>query len=111
MSKLTELLRRGKRIFQDEGLISLVRRGFPFLAGQFFRFETYYLYEYAMEDIRKLNEADFMPKIHDFTFKMVSTNQEADELEANGLEFRSYVINARERLDKGAIAFCVFIER
>ena len=50
-----------------------------------------------------------MPKIESFTLKIVSTNQEADELEAEGLEFRSHVMNTRERLDKGAIAFCIFV--
>jgi hypothetical protein len=43
--------------------------------------------------------------------KIVSTNQEADELEAEGLQFRSHVSNSRERLEKGAIAFCIFVER
>jgi hypothetical protein len=50
-----------------------------------------------------------MPKIDDFALKIVSTNEEADELEAQGLEFRSQVLNARKRLDKGAIAFCIFV--
>ncbi|MCK4723818.1 MAG: hypothetical protein KAT75_10955, partial [Dehalococcoidia bacterium] len=39
---------------------------------------------------------------------IISTNQEADELEAGGLEFRSHVPNGRERLDKGVVAFCAF---
>ena len=50
-----------------------------------------------------------MPKITDFTLKIISTNQEADELEADGLEFRSQVGNARERLDSRAVAFCIFV--
>ena len=50
-----------------------------------------------------------MPRIRDFIFKVVASNQQADELAADGLDFRSHIINARQRLDKGAIAFCVFI--
>ena len=52
-----------------------------------------------------------MPKIQDFTFKIVSTNQQADELATEGIDFRSNFINARRGLDKGALAFCIFVER
>ena len=38
-----------------------------------------------------------------------ATGLEADELEAEGLEFLSQAVNARESLDKGAIAFCIFV--
>jgi len=75
--------------------------------GRFFHYETYYIVEYDLS--KDWLEADFLPRIEDFTLKIVTTNQEADELGAQGLEFRSYVINARERLDKGAIAFCIFV--
>jgi RimJ/RimL family protein N-acetyltransferase len=90
-------------------LIPLVRRGFAFVVGHFFQYDTYYLYEEAVENSLRLNEADFMPRIDSFTLKTISTNQEADELEAEGLEFWSHGANYRKRLDKGAIAFCVFV--
>ncbi len=77
-----------------------------FLAVSFFRYENYYLYEHTFKE---RNEADFLPRTQDFTFKIVSSNQQADELAAAGLEFRSNFANARRGLDKGAIAFCVFI--
>lgn len=51
-----------------------------------------------------------MPKIQNFTVKIVSSNQQADELAAHGFDFRSYVFYARRALDKGAIAFCIFVE-
>ena len=104
------LLRRAKQVLQTEGLIPLVRRGFPLLLGHFFRYRRYYLYETDIQQILKeRNEADFLPRIENFTIKIVSTNEQADELEAEGLEFRSQVINAGHRLDKGAVAFCIFV--
>jgi len=109
MNILTIRLSRAKQIFQTEGLIPLLKRGIPFVLGRFVRYRTYYLYEHTPSSARNLNEADFMPKIDNFTFEIISTNQEADELEDKGLEFRSQVVNARESLDKGAIAFCIFI--
>jgi len=99
-----------KTILQTEGLIPLVKRGFLFVVGLFFKYQTYDLYEIAIADwLKHRDEADHFPKIEDFTLKIVSTNLEADELEAEGLEFRSHRRNARQRLDKGAIAFCVFV--
>ncbi len=110
MNRVTQLLIRAKRIRQTEGLLALVRQAFAFVVGLFFHYETCYLFEYPTETMRNLNQADFMPKIDDFIFKIISTNKEADELEAEGLWFRLQVSNARESLDKGAIAFCVFVD-
>jgi len=110
INRLPLLLRRAKQIFQTEGLILLVRQGFPFLFSFFFRYKRYYLYETDVQEILKeRNEADFLPRIDSFDFRIVHTNQEADELEAEGLEFRSQVNNARHRLDKGAVTFCIFV--
>jgi len=50
-----------------------------------------------------------MPRIQNFTFRMVGTNEEADKLVAStGYDFRRRFVNAKRSLDKGAIAFCVF---
>ena len=100
------LFTRVKDILRTEGLISLVNRVAAFLIRSFFRYRTFYLYEHTMGNH---NEADFMPRMQDFTFKLVSTNQQASELAANGFEdFRSRFLNARRSLDNGAIAFCIF---
>jgi len=103
------VFKTAKEIYRTEGLTPLLRRGFAFVVRCFFRYETYYLYELPTENVRELNEADFVPNIDNFILKTISTNQEADDLEADGFEFRSQVDNARERLDNGAIAFCIFV--
>lgn len=102
------LLSRAKYLYQTEGLVRLLRRGVAFLARYFFQFETYCLYEHRLEE---MNEADFMPRIRDFNFKIISTNQQADELTAEGFESLSQDGIHRNRLDKGAIAFTIFIAR
>jgi len=108
MHRLAQLFGRVKHILRTEGLLSLLRQGFAFLAGCIFRYETCYLYQHGLEE---MSEDDFMPRIKNFTFRIVSTTQEADELVANGFEFRSSDGVRRERLDRGAIALCVFIGR
>jgi RimJ/RimL family protein N-acetyltransferase len=104
--KMMVLFGRAKRILKTEGLAALLRRGFPFLARYFFRCETYYLYE---QMVKERSRAEPAPKLQGATFRIVSTNQQADELLAEGLDFRSHFINARQWLDKGVIAFCVFV--
>ena len=101
-------MRRAKDVFQTEGISALVRRGFDFATSRFFQCGTYYLYEHTLKE---RNEADFLPRIQDFTLKIVCSNEEADELATTaGFDFRRRLINARENLDKGAIAFCVLVE-
>jgi len=60
--------------------------------------------------VEERNEAAFLPKVQDFTLKIVATNQQAGELAAQGINLSSLVINTRQRLSKGAIAFCVLID-
>ncbi len=96
-----------KQVLQTEGLIPLLRRGFPFLLSYFLKYGTFYLYKHTLKE---RTEADFAPRIQGFTLKVVSTNKQADQISANGLEdFRQQFINARRGLDKGAIAFCVYV--
>jgi len=108
---VTMPLRRAWQVYRTEGLAPVVTRAFGVVLRCFLEYDTYYLYELSTENIRLLNEADFMPMVGDFALKIVSTNQEATVLEAEGFEFRSQVAGARERLEKGAIAFCVFVGR
>ena len=87
MSRLTELFERAKQIFQTEGLIPLVRWGFTFGVRRFFQYRRYHFYEEDIEALlRERNEANFLPGIENFTIKIVSTNEQADELAAEGLE-------------------------
>jgi hypothetical protein len=92
---------------QTEGLITLLKRGLSFFTGRYlFQYETFYLYEHTLKE---RNEADFLPRTKDFTFKVVSTKKQADELAAAGLNLDSYSVNAQIALEKGAIAFCIII--
>jgi len=106
IDSLMALLLRAKEILQTEGLLPLLRRGFIFLAGYLFRYDNYYLYEHT---IKERNEAGFLPKMQGFTLKIVATKQQADEL-AGSFKLDSHLLAAGRKLDKGAVAFCVFID-
>lgn len=106
------LLRRIKDIRKTEGFISLIKRLVVYLTRSlihsFLLYRNYYLYEHPIGSYNH-NEADFMPRMQNFTLEIISSNQQASELAANGFEdLRIRFLNARRRLDRGAIAFCIF---
>ncbi|MGB2853465.1 MAG: hypothetical protein WBC55_03340, partial [Dehalococcoidia bacterium] len=112
MSGGAQPFRRAKQIYQAEGLIPLVRRGFAFLGYRLLDYRTYYLYAAPIEEsLRVLDQSHTVPNVDDFSVKVVSSNDEADELEAQGFKLRSQASDVGERLDKGAIAFCIFVGR
>ncbi len=107
VNRVVSVVSKIKQVLKTEGLIPLLRRGFPFLLRYFLQYGTHYLYHHTLKE---RNEADFMPRIQDFTIKVVSTNKQADQISASGFEdFRQQFINARRGLDKGAIAFCFYV--
>jgi len=102
------LLIRVKDVLQTRGLLTLLNRGFDFLARYVFQYGTFYLYEHT---VKERNEADFMPSLQNLTVHIVSSKQQADELAASGFDCRSYSVYAGRRLDKGAVAVCTFIKQ
>jgi len=59
--------------------------------------------------MEETGEDGYLPKIRDFILKVIYTNQQADELVADGFKFRQFDDIRRERLDRGAIGFCIFV--
>ncbi len=111
MKRPTELFYDARRIYHVGGMIHLLRRTVAFIGYCLFQHRRYWLYSEPVPGYPDLTEADFLPRIDGLTWKAVSSNEEADELEAQGLEFRSLVPNARERLKRGAVALCIFVGR
>ena len=104
------LFRRARYVLKTEGLGVLLGRGFSYLrrylARKIFRSGSYYLYEHMTKE--RL-ESDFMPKIDNFTFHLVSSQQEAEKLAADGLDLLSQSVGVERKLEKGAIGFCFFV--
>jgi hypothetical protein len=105
-NRLSPLYARVKYIVKHQGLIALFRLGFTLWAEHLFHYGTYYLYEHTIED---REESNFAPKIKDFTFQIVSSIEYADKLAREGYDIYLTSINARQRLAKGAIAFCILV--
>lgn len=101
------LFRRWVWILRKHGLLPFIKQGFLFLIRRPFSYQTFYLYRIIVDN--KLDEVQFTPRIHNFVLKIVSTNQQLDKLAADYPALGSPFIKARQRLDKGAIAFCFFV--
>ncbi len=96
--RLTSLFRRARHILYMEGVLALLGHR-----------KTYHIVEINPEAaLREINVADFVPKLKNFTFRIVSTVQQADEVAAEGFEFPYY---DKDVLDEGGIAFCVYVGR
>ncbi len=109
MSKLVAIARRACLVYKTEGLAGLFLHALAFIRQQFYEHERYLLYERATENILRFNEKDFTPEVANFVLKVIKTKDDADELEAQGFCLREHARNFDERLNSGAIAFCIFV--
>lgn len=103
------MFKKAKQIHQTQGLLKLLQQALTWLRVQFFEYHAYYLYCLSLEDDPSIRDANPVPPLEDISYRIVSTNSEADEFEADGFEFHSITANAREKLESGAIATCVFV--
>ena len=103
--KSSSLFRTAREILRKDGAGIMISRGLVYLAHRLFQYATFYVYEHSMKE---RNETDLLPSLQNLTVKIVSSNEEANKLAGEGLDFRQYVFNAGKALDSGAIAFCMF---
>jgi hypothetical protein len=96
---------RAKNILQTAGLKALFIRA---LKHGFYEHQIYYLYEHVLKD---RDEADFFPGVKDFIFKTIPARNDIDQLVSNGFDLRLDITDMRHRVEKGAIAYCIFIGR
>ena len=103
------LFRRSKEILQRDGLISFIKRVFLFSVRSF-SYGNYYIYE---KKLNETNDFEFKSKIQNVTLKIISTTDQIGEVSNEGFDFSFYsnIGNFKERFNKEAILFCVFIGR
>jgi hypothetical protein len=126
MSKMTknpagivrELHRRMKRVREKNGTSGLIKSVFWFLVYPFYESAQYILFVKEVEPEYSTSERRPNIGTNKLTFKVVTSNQEADKLEAEGYNFRKYANefnNYLKRytwlLDCGLIACCTFVEK
>jgi hypothetical protein len=75
-----------------------------------FVFQSYYCDIYDSTLIQR-NEADFLPTIGNYSFTMVTTEQQLDDLESSGFKLSQIDSEARSMLQRGAAAGLLFVDR
>lgn len=108
-SKASVLLRKGKDILREEGLLALVKRAFLFvLRSLFFSHEIYYIYEKTLNDS---DEVKLTSRIQNWTLKIVSEPEHVDELVTEGFNIGWYFgpEEIKKRVSRRAVLFCVFV--
>ena len=109
MNRVRELLLRTWDIYRAYGVRELLKRAIAFAAYCLYEQRTYHLTVHTLEEVEDMNESDLIPRTERLTLEIVASNDEADGLEARGLDFRSHVRGSRRRLDGGAVAVCLFV--
>ena len=105
---LRQEYKRGRYILQKEGLFAFFVKGVRFLRRCVFIHERYDMYELTLNEPMKFEST---PKIQDFAFEIITTSQRLNELVAQGFDFGVHSIGAKKKLDKGALMFCIFVEK
>jgi len=103
-------------IAMEKGGMEVVKR-WPLWASRRFYYTALLCERSVTVDVAPLDEVDYRPNVEGISLKVIWSNEEADRLEAEGFEFRSchthdnrLLRTYRERLDHGAIAFCIYAE-
>lgn len=108
-SRLRTLFSRAKDIYQEEGLLATVRRIFVFSVSLLsYENSVFYVYERIL---KRGNEANRLPKIQNFTHRLVDKVEQLDGLLNEGFDLSLLDINqARYRLERGAIVSLIFVD-
>jgi hypothetical protein len=114
---MQEFLTRVKEIRNQYGIKGLLEASTRFALSPIYKSESYYLYDLQVRS--EYNEKEKRPSINmdRLSFRVVTSNQEADKLEGEGLSFRTYPTYFNHNLTLytkwlryGAIANCTFVD-
>lgn len=98
----------GKYILQRDGSLSLFRHSYRYLRGCLFKHMTFDVYRVPLINPNQLDSISWTPHLEFWT---ISTADQLHDLVAKGLYFGIHAIGAEDRLNKGALMFCVFVEK
>jgi hypothetical protein len=101
------LYTRAQTVLREEGLTTTLRKVFNFFKRFMFRYEKVYLYQHSLIE---REETDFLPRTNNFTVEIVSSNSQAAELAARGIDIHQLSTHAEKSLNKGGIAFCILVD-
>ena len=112
ISMLRNAIARSRTLVREEGFLSLVRHSLAFarvLSRRLYRRRDVFLYRHHLVE---RDGSAFQPRLEQFVLHVVDSNAIADELASSGYEdFRQLFLLSASYLSRGAIAFCVYVNR
>jgi len=99
---MTTLFSQAKYIIENEGIGSLISR---LVKHGIYLHQVFIIYDHIL---REIDASGFNPRTDNFTFKLLQSWQEAEQLIAGGYDLQIKPTRLKHRLEKGAPAFCVF---
>ena len=105
------ILTRIQQIYKNEGFLSLVKRAFKFLLSLPFEYKKFHLYITVLGK-EKEEEADWLPRIKNFTYKDIEGSQQLKELLNQGFDLSLLDFpHALQRLENGAVVSLFFVDK
>ncbi len=116
MNRLGKRWEKVKTVVKTEGVSALLKKVGLFMIERVYYHSVLSLGENDWREELDVNETDYTPNIDSIVFKVVYSNQQADQLEEQGYSFRHYPTDYNynltcytDWLDKGVIACCTFV--
>jgi len=100
------LWKKARYILRHEGFPALLKKSLLFIRQSIYFSRKYNLHFAVLEQLLILEVKK--PSIENLTVQIVSTNGAVEELSGKGFIFKPWKPEYKNRLDKGAIAFCAF---
>ena len=103
---LSDFVDRARYIIKTDGVIGLIKRSYLYFLPSVFSHHHVYLYEHGLEDWA---EENFLSRLPNVVCKIVQSNEEADQIAKTYVDFREQFFKARDNLNKGAVAVCLYV--
>jgi hypothetical protein len=112
MSNVASLYDRSREIIKYHGIISfswrVLRAAWFSFWMPLFLYRRWYVYEHDLQNTSSLREEYLKPSIPEFHCRIISSLEEAQQLRIQGYDILKLASHASDKLNRGAIAFCLF---
>lgn len=104
---MNALFNRIRQIYQNYGLVTLIRRALKFIVSFLFEYKKFYLFVHKV--VKLNNESDWIPRIDNINMKILKATDDLDKLSEEGLDLSQVNIDQTvRRLTNGAFALLIF---
>ncbi|MBM3156316.1 MAG: hypothetical protein FJ004_03410 [Chloroflexi bacterium] len=93
---------------KTKGLYPFVKGVLEFIMSCFFIYRRYWIYEISLPHASR---AECKPKLDNCDLRVIESVTQLKDLVAQGFQFGIYSVRLEDDVDKGAVVFCIFVEK